>query len=435
MNRKLAQYLFLTFFPILSIIVWIVDKQVNRTGFFPEIFLTYIMQLLGLVGLSLMALNFILSTKFKFIEDLFKGYDKSYKIHRRVGEIAWVLIFLHPVVRTIAAFTGIETIIQHFVPGDLAMYNWGILAFWILTFLIFLTIVVNLPYHIWKMTHRFMIVPLLIATYHGFTNTYSPFLIPIVSVYILILASIGTLCYIYTEFLLVRLGKAFFYTVSKVNQMGNITEIYFKPLKRKMNFKPGQYVLMTFLDNKQLGRESHPYSISSGPDDEFIRVSAKSSGDYSSKLHLVKVGNLVRFVGPFGYFVLNESRDIQIWVAGGIGITPFLSMIKHLAVDPEKFSSKKIYFFYCTNNMEEATYMKEVDNLIVKLTNFKVIYHCSDEKGRINSKVIQEAVKNDYISSLIMLCGPLGMMQSLKQQFVADGKLEDDIVFEDFSFK
>ena len=100
------------------------------------------------------------------------------------------------------------------------------------------------------------------------------------------------------------------------------------PAGRPMAFLPGQFVFVDFHQDG-ISAETHPFSIASTPGQTTLEVVVRSLGDYTSRLMGLKPGAMARVEGPFGRFTYHRHRNRdQIWIAGGIGITPFMSMVQ-----------------------------------------------------------------------------------------------------------
>jgi len=97
-----------------------------------------------------------------------------------------------------------------------------------------------------------------------------------------------------------------------------------------LQFNPGQFVFISF--NQESLSESHPFPISSGPDENLLRITIKNLGDYTKTLtEKLQKGTIAKIEGPYGVFSYkNTPNENQIWIAGGIGITPFVSFIKDM---------------------------------------------------------------------------------------------------------
>jgi predicted ferric reductase len=117
----------------------------------------------------------------------------------------------------------------------------------------------------------------------------------------------------------------------------------------------------------------------------------------------------------------------QIWIAGGIGITPFLSMARALQND-----NYNIDLYYCTSNKGEAVLLDELLKISSVFKNFRVIQWCSDEKGRINAHLVSRF--SGLENKSVLLCGPPPFMSSLRKQFLELNVVNNNIYSEKFQF-
>lgn len=415
---------------VITILLWILSKgSIDVLAAAPA---TTLAQLAGLIGITALAWNFFLAARFRFVDSLFGGLDKVFKEHRRSGKIAFTLMLAHPILLIIEALPNWDIIRLYLLPGQFWMLNWGILALWGFVVLIVLTLFVKLPYHVWKMTHRFMGVPfaliaLHVATIQSDVAFYRPLRYWILGIVIASLA-----LYVYKVFLYRFVGPRYAYAVQAVRVMGDIVEMTLKPKAKPMAFLPGQFAFIS-IDNRRVGKEEHPFTISSSPDEDELRLSIKKSGDWTARLEAVKEGDAITVWGPYGKFGEQylATDDKSVWIAGGIGVTPFLSMLRYT---DEKQLKKDVAFFYATKNAGEAVYKKEVSEAGNRLSSVNVTEHYSDKQGYLTAEEVAKQVK-DVKDRRIFICGPPLMMKSLRDGFMKLGVPRRKIVFEEFSLR
>lgn len=199
------------------------------------------------------------------------------------------------------------------------------------------------------------------------------------------------------------------------------------PLKEKLNFNPGQFVFVTF-KNKKLTNESHPFSISSSTNEKELKIAIKTSGDYTKTLKKnLSLGTIAKVEGPFGIFTYKNKKPDQIWIAGGIGITPFISMLKEMATTNNQ---TKIDLYYCIHNEKEGIYLDVLQNLN---ENINLIPYYSDGNKHINANYIINNSQNVEHKD-ILICAPVKMIQSLKTQLINKGIKKESIYSEEFAF-
>lgn len=391
-------------------------------------------QLLGLLAINFFTVNFILATRFYFIEKLFGGLDKMYKFHKFVARIAFTLAWAHPILLILENFMGTATIQRYFLFGSNTRWNAGMAALYLMTLLVLFSVTKFLPYHIWKNSHRFMVFVMGFLFIHVLTAPGSVDANIFLKLWIIGLIIVAILCWLYIELLYKRIGPVFYYKVTSNNKIGAINELILEPQNRPMTYKAGQFTFLSFLNNKNISRELHPFTISSNPHEYHIRISAKDSGDYTSELFNAKPGDLVKLIGPYGYFTrdrLLNSRK-QIWIAGGIGITPFLSMLAAESAEP---SGNKINLFYTVKSEQEAVYKDELIKNSDQITDLELTLNFDSTEGYLTAKRIAENLDYNIKEASILLCGPTQMMHSLRKQFMDMGLDSEQIIFEDFALK
>lgn len=396
------------------------------SGFPPDILLI-LAKSSAFLAIYLLSVNFILSTRWRLLERAFGGLDRMYKVHKVVGKLALIFVFLHPIFLTIRAIPSWDIVAVYLVPGLDAGITGGILSLVVLFILVLLTVQPRLPYHMWHNTHRLMVVPLVLALAHAVMSGSAMAEYPLIRYPIIALASVGVFCSAYTAFLYRRVGPRHHGRVGEVRRMGDITELRLEV--RGMSFHPGQFIFVRFL--KLHEKEMFPFSISGY--DGGLRISVKRSGDFTSeKLPNIEKGEEVVVMGPYGRFgerYLAHRKDV-VWVAGGIGITPFLSMAKHESEHPV---DRRITLIWSVSRVEEAHYFGELEYMSAGRPGFDFTLWISRERGRIRAVDIAHlAGKDALLGALIFLCGPPAMMDDLADQLMDLGVRRQDIVYEDF---
>ena len=178
-------------------------------------------------------------------------------------------------------------------------------------------------------------------------------------------------------------------------------------------------------DNKFV---SHPFTISEAPKKGEIQFTIKALGDHTRALFdTLKVGDEFAVSGPHGKFNYKTGVKNQIWIAGGIGITPFRSFSQDNI--PKDFS---IDFFYAYNNEEEGAYADELQSL--SCDNLRLHLFNSKEKGFLSVEEICKYVKTKE-SIDVYFCGPKPMRDNLRKQFENSNLNISNFHYEHFQFK
>ena len=206
--------------------------------------------------------------------------------------------------------------------------------------------------------------------------------------------------------------------------------------KNKFSFKAGQFF---FLRLKRKGVYArHPISISSSPDEKDLKFTIKLKGNFTKEASNLNIGEEIIVEGPFGIFTLEDISQNKnlVFIAGGVGITPFFSMIKSNLHSNIK---RNITLFYCSKTIKRTIFKKELDNL--KEQWFKKIYIVSEdecsgnvkEKGIITKELMKKYLSEEDIkNSIFYICGPEKMKDCAIKELKDLGVKKENIIIEDF---
>lgn len=390
-------------------------------------------QIAALLGTILFSWSMFLATRLDFLERFFGGLDKVYRAHRWVSEIGAILIFTH----LIALMVGIpQKGLSYLLPmHNIGPINLGVYSFWIFVFLILITLLIKkikLPYHIWKYTHKFLNMAMILALLHvaminSDTSSFAP-----LGVWMNTITGLGVASGLYMTFFYKHVSSKYKYEIIKIDRYQDIHDVYLKPITKKLIHNIAQYAYVSFLSNK-ISNEAHPYCISSLPEDNFLRFSIKELGDYTKTLNKLQVGDTAIIYGPYGHLgeKFEKVNGDSIFIAGGIGVAPFLSMFKKASLNKNNFLTT---LFYCTKYKNEASFDSELQKLTQKNKNLKYCNQCSREpKGgkHLSIEQIKECM-GDIKSTTIYLCGPTKMMLQVKHSLKTIGVSDENIILEDF---
>lgn len=373
----------------------------------------------GLLAYSSMSLNLLLGARLKPIERLFNGMDKMFLQHRQFGYLALVAILFHWITppNFPQFLASCDAVCKQAIEA-------GEIAFQILMVLGILSAIRRrsfrgwkIPYHWWKISHYFLLIAWGAATFHLMQNRKMPVVYQELAE---ILGVAGIFCFLlYLIGWAMRMARTKKYVVEEVTQNMGVIGIRAHPKGKGIKHRAGQFA---FIHAKKPGlRESHPFTISGGENpDGVVQFNIKGLGDYTKRLHDdLKQGDTLIVEGAYGDFRYPDREGDQVWVAAGIGITPFLSFVRSM---PDTIKGK-VDMVYLVRNPGEAVGLAEFEAAAKRVENFNFTLHPSDEKGRWGGV---EADKKDVQS--VLFCGPPVLRDILKKQF--GGKLR----FEYFEF-
>lgn len=378
----------------------------------------------GILGLVAYVLALVLSTRLSWFEDLFGGLNRVLNVHQILGQLSLVAILVHPLFTSGAYFQYGLNVVAHFFVPQLHYIGsaFGIVALLLMIGLLVVTLFVKLGYSLWLSTHKYLgLVYLFIGLHVLFTPNHlgdDVFL----RWYLYFLLLVGALAYIYRSLLPNIFVRRYLYTIASAEKKGvGVVEVTLAPLDRKMSFKAGQFVFVSF-DNEGLSPEWHPFSISSAESSDKLMIDVKSLGAYTETLTQLlpyMVGVTVRVEGAYGRFSFRNFGNVnQVWVAGGIGITPFLSMVQTLGPGPYNID---LYYSVSTQSelMDLSTLAKHQSNRPGQV--LRVFPFITEKYNTFLSADIIAKNSGDLHNRDILLCGPPPMMHAITKQLVGKG--------------
>lgn len=395
----------------MSLILWFLAEPTIDISFMSQ--LSYVIGGLSLTGLSLV---FLLSARIKWIEQYFGGLDHVYVIHKYLAIFSVVAVMVHGMLTKVDPLIG--SMGDRLVP---TLGNLSQILFIVLTLVALLA--KKIKYENWRIFHRLLIVPYIIGLYHTYINgKYDLLQINTISIWVAVTSVIGLVTAAYMLFIYQK--KSFKHTgkITSINKLSDSVVELEMTLNAPINYQNGQYVFMKIFQ-KGLESAPHPFSIS-GSDGNKITIGIKVLGDFTQQLydHLV-LGTKVSMEGPYGHMVFEKGKQKQVWVAGGIGITPFISSLR------DGLGDREVDLYYSYRNEDEALYKELLDDYQLNNPKLHVHYTTTSTMGRLKPESI---TANEDTS--IFMCGPVKMITGFADYFKLTNK-NTEVNFEAFSFR
>ncbi len=373
-------------------------------------------QILGATLLVSFSLVFFLSTKNRFVNWLFGGLEHVYSTHRWLAILSVAFIFVHGQFANLIVWYYRDVPIN---PSDL-----GPLARNIFIALVVLALLAKyMRYERWRMIHRLMIVPYLLAFYHGvFLSSYDLISFTPLGVWTMSVGALGVLSSFYMIFLYRKTAFSYHGTVvSKTYMADNVTELEIE-MQKPYAFKTGQFAFFRIKRSPFRG-VPHPFTIS-GAKGNRVFFTIKALGDFTAEIREeLAEGDAVELTRPNGHMTFEDYPTPQVWIAGGIGVTPFLSHLR----TKDKLEGK-ITLYYSVRKKEEAVHLDFFKQLAEKHENFHFVFSESDKDGFLS---VDDFDLSD--NPHVMMCGPVPMAKVLKKQFAKTDK-HASLTYEAFSF-
>lgn len=400
--------------------LWVGGSATRRLG-------DAFMQGTGVLAIVLMSLSLMLAARPRIVERWLNGLDKMYRLHKWLGIANLVVAAVHwqayGFVRTGRPDTGSEPSAVAAVDGwagfadsqhDTAVFI-GDQAWKLVLILSILALVKRFPYRLFFKTHWLFVPTYLVLIYHAVilleVGAWTSLLGPALALVMAAGAWSGFVC----------LWRSFRFTDDRA--LGNIVGITYHETVRSLE-------LEVQLDSRWKGHEAGQFAFLSTGDDSphpFTIISAwrgdgrvsfliKELGDYTGTLsERLKVGDEVRVEGPWGKFDFASAAPHQIWIAGGVGITPFIARMRHLEQQPD--DRPVDFFFSAPRSYPEGDRLLERNARVARVA---LHLHFSDEEGLITAEHVAAKVP-DLANADVWFCGPSAMGAALKPGLVKLG--------------
>ncbi|NDL70870.1 ferric reductase-like transmembrane domain-containing protein [Vreelandella alkaliphila] len=393
--------------------------------------------LLGALALSIMALQALVSGRHAWFAHPV-GFDNVLQFHRQVGIGALFLVIAHPVTLFIA-----HPSLLHFVdPRDETLRALMLMALLGASVILIISSLwrkrFGLSYERWRLMHGGLA---LFIVFGGLGHAlmaqrYTEGIVTSAGLALLILLPASLV--LETRLLRPwRMRRHPWRVVNTTLERGDTTTLTLESTgAHRFAFQPGQFLWIT-LGDTPWSLQQHPFSLSSSAANSGrITFSAKRLGDFTRQLPNVTTNTLAFIEGPFGAFTPrpNNSSGL-VMIAGGIGITPFMSMLYTFRDQQDR---QPIWLIYANPTWQEATFRDTLDDL-AKHLNLTLIHVISDlhdgwegEVGYVDQSLLARSLPQDTGQRDYFICGPDPMMDSAEQGLIAQGVAPTNIFSDRF---
>ncbi|MFT9056833.1 MAG: ferredoxin reductase family protein [Ethanoligenens sp.] len=408
----------------------------------------FIPMVLGATAYTLLNAQLILSARPKWIEASF-GLDRFYRFHGLMAVIAVVLALAHKLLEGRTFPNSFQT-----KPGEMALVLFIGVSTLALVFMADTLVRLFLPlrfvraffvrlkigkYNVQKILHNVSVLAVALAFLHVML-TYSAHNPLVKALYILYVgAAMGF--YLYHKVFRKWFAGKCFMVEALVPESGSMTTLVLRPRKGSVfSYLPGQFGFLRVFQ-RGISSEEHPFSISSQPlDKSRLRITIKNLGDWTGGVRNIQPGSKVLLDAPYGRFSppLYDCKDGIVLIAGGVGITPMLSILRYYA---QADRAQKIILLWGVSRQEELICQGELRAMQSEMKQFTFLPvvnapDFSGEKGYITQEKIERVLHDqgaDRQKQHYFFCGPAPMWAGIQKSLRAMGVPKRMIHAEHFS--
>jgi predicted ferric reductase len=398
-------------------------KTVTRVYLFGE--------LAGVLSVYLMSVTMVLALRSPWLERWFGGLDRMYQWHRYCAWSAMALLIPHVFV---TGRTGPMVTPAQITQVDRLGAQLGWLSLLALGGLFAISLpqissIVTIRYHRWLFAHRFIGVFLALGLLHGLlidqviarsTTLYCIFLA---------VSSVGVACYGYAELLMRRQEPTASYTVGTGTvRRSDVLDLRLVPTSIVKPPRPGQFVFLRLSGENEI--VEHPFSVAGVDRDGTVRLAIRALGaDTLTMYSTVEPGQPASLSRSYGQFDYRLGGSHQVWVAGGIGISPFLSMLSSI---PPHYEGQ-IDLYYCVSTEEGAIFLSDLKEAAAALPQVQIRVIVSSRDGRLTAdRIVENGISN---GSHVFICGPKSLINDIGRGLRQHGVSRDHLHSEHFNFR
>ena len=391
-----------------------------------------LLQYSGVLSIGVMSVSMLLAVRPVVLEPRLGGLDKMYRLHKWLGISALVTSVSHWLIaqgpKWMVGWGWLERPVRGPRPPPPAELIHRLIAsqhglaesvgewtFYLAAALMVIALVKAFPYKAFLKTHTVLAATYLALVFHAVVLLNWGYWTSALGLPMALLMGAGTVSAV-----LVLLGR-----VARNRKVsGTVVGVHHHALLKTMSIdiqlqgpwaghKAGQFAFVTL----HADEGAHPYTISSAwLKDGRITFIIKALGDYTGTLsQRVQVGETVRLEGPYGRFTFEGSKKRQIWIGGGIGITPFVARMKALAHTPDE---RTVDLFHTTAAYDPHAIGLMTQDAQDAGVRLHVLWDQRD--GRLDANHIVAKVP-DWKNADVWFCGPAKFGQSLRQTLMAMG--------------
>lgn len=381
----------------------------------------------GLLSIALMSVAMVLATRPVLLERPLGGMDRIYRVHKWSGMLAvgfaalhWLIEMSDDLVKSLAGRAGrlheieFSGLIENLRDAGEEV---GEFAIYLVLAMLVLSLWRRFPYRWWRPLHKAMPALYLLLAFHA--AVLAPlgyWRQPVGWVLALLLASGTTAAFLSLSGRIGRDNRAGGVVESISTPAPDVTEVVCRLEHGWPGHRAGQFAFVSF----DRFEGAHPFTIASADHgDRRLSFLIKGLGDYTRGLsRRISKGQAVTVEGPYGCFDLDrgDGNARQIWIAGGIGVTPFMAWLDRLRSDPVRAPAARLH--YCTRNAAADPLIERLASMCVDLPSISLQVHDASQGEYLSAEQIISADEGNDRAE-IWFCGPRGLGESLRSRLGA----------------
>lgn len=382
----------------------------------------------GVSALALTGTAATLASRWGFIEEVLGGLDRVYLAHKWLGVWALGLASVHLTFKAGLDVWQSAAIIE-LDGGTRRLVRQ--LSFVALMFIVLLALNRNIPYRIWRLWHKSSGPLFVIIVLHWLSFPSPLALNTPAGVWMAAVSVLGLAGAAYKLLLYPFVARHAEYLITQVEPGAGAVRLELSPVRGGIAVEPGQF---GFLRMKHDGlREPHPFTIASGgPPEGPVALLIRALGDYTRELvRQVKPGMHADIYGPYGRFRRATHAARELWIAGGVGISPFVAWLGD--EDASGFDRVTLFYFYTPER--EFPAVSVLESLAARRGVELVAISDGPASASFAERLGAALASTDPAHVQVRFCGPKGLLEQVRQRLSEHAIPERNLQNEYFEFR
>ncbi|MEJ5365912.1 MAG: ferredoxin reductase family protein [Desulfosoma sp.] len=361
------------------------------------------------------------------------GLDRMIRAHRPLAVVTLCLLVVHVGLQAVRFYSlgGFPMAASALLTAELWEMTAGRLALLLLFLAAGAAVLgrsLRVPFRLWKPVHLMAYAAVPLALAHALFRGTTMAEIPRVLVWGIIAGAFAGACLSRLASVLRGRDRVVCRVERILPETHDTVSVFLRPLRgpgRLAERRPGQFALLRLPAGRGFG-EPHPFTLSCSPRDELLRFTIKRIGAFTSKIHGLSPGDRVLCEGPYGVFCTDaDNRSSLALIAGGVGITPFLSLLRHFRDTGRAVPAVLLYanktFGDIIGREELAAMTRTMPLRVVHILSREGFAddHPGDgpgvsfERGHITAETLRRHLRSDHA---FYLCGPPAMQAAVLKE-------------------
>jgi len=376
----------------------------------------------ALLGFAVVAMQFVVSARLHWVERPF-GLDRVYRFHKTMAVVATVLLLSHPLLLALG-YRSWLLFVSLRLPWAVYVGKLSVVALLVTALVSLFRRALRLSFERWRVMHNAAGALALLGGFaHGLSIGRDLTVRPMQVVWAMLLG-VALTAYVVHQGRRRRGPARGGFTVAEVKQeTHNVWTVKLAPPPGTSipEYLPGQFHFLTLYRDRGLPVEEHLFTIASSPtDNRFLVSTIKESGDFTATIGETKPGDKAVIDGPYGRFsyLLYPDEGELVFIAGGIGITPLMSMLRYMR---DTRAEREVLLLYGNRTEADIVFREEIAAMEAGSHPRLKVVHVLQEPGGawkggtgiIDREKLEWLCGPNVAGKAYYVCGPAGMMTSV----------------------